>query len=172
MCGQSRGYQAIQREIYQEPYWPHYHLPHQQCDHEEHSTPWQLLSASQQCWHLRKLRSKQLGIFLHACLLVYYPTFMAFWHFLCYQDIALQDPLFSDEMGHHIQVGLDSLTCLKVASEGYIGGLQIMSSAASPSLKHRVFDRRFERWASKVPGSSVRYSLTTGESRLRLPPQH
>ena len=44
---------------------------------------------------------------MHVCLLVYYPTCMAFWHF---QDTALQDPLFSDEMGRHSQVGLDSLT--------------------------------------------------------------
>ena len=36
----------------------------------------------------------------------------------CFQDTALQDPLFSDEMGHHSQVGFD------LASGGYVVGLQ------------------------------------------------
>jgi len=47
---------------------------------------------------------------MHVCQLAYYPTCMVFWHFLCFQDTALQDSLFSDEMGRHSQVGLDSLT--------------------------------------------------------------
>ena len=61
---------------------------------------------------------------MHVCQVAYYPTCMAFWHLVRFQDIALQDPLFSDEMGRNSQVGLDSLTCPKVASESYVVGLQ------------------------------------------------
>jgi len=58
------------------------------------------------------------------CLLSYYPTCMVFWHFPRFQDIALQDPLFTDEMSHHSQVSLDILTCPKVTSEGDVVELQ------------------------------------------------